>query len=577
LIFVIITGYVKVLLVRRQAKKHGIEDEEQSGQTQEVERTNAMVEIEADNEVLFGVRALESGIEIDGIWNTSGTATPMPHSVKVVRVNDSVSGTEASLSDDRVQIDANEHGQGGSFSPTETILPVSRPRITIYRSSTQDGSSIPGNPDAVKTTVISPESAKADREAWMLQRHSKNASMCNHGHGSAYKPKLTSQLGFSSHRESSCHKETLFRLEGETTDMFTPDGQQSNRYRSRPPYTYIWAGPSTSPTAEEIKRSAECFAGSKSISKVESPKICNTYLQRPSSLIGHPANFTIETNQGSSEYRSDYGNVVDADLFMMRSHYQSLSFPPFEEPSNISDSKGKGRANDNLSLKSQTVVFPQVPFTIANDHLVNGTKLGQLGQCRISTSNNVTLEDSMSGKSSSSEPKQVNIRKEHADVNSYAASAAPSSQLNNNRYSFPKAAPSKVVHDPFATPDTSPLQAAVNFEMSTRSSTQDSNASKELRWPLLPENMPETPQYPCVPVQPRFHANKSVRKVNSGFEVLPAGTFGISAPQNEGVIVGAEFLTASEDSTKLEKQRIQRRGFHPRKLSTMLRGHFSRK
>jgi hypothetical protein len=117
-------------------------------------------------------------------------------------------------------------------------------------------------------------------------------------------------------------------------------------------------------------------------------------------------------------------------------------------------------------------------------------------------------------------------------------------------FSIPIDSPGTETSDPFATPLESPLEATKVYN---------------------PQNLPTIPgqsfldesqaQHSCQPRSPspfipgELHVNKTVRKVNSGFEVLPAGTFGTPAGfKSKGVDMSQDEDSGERRQSKLQKK-----------------------
>jgi hypothetical protein len=78
--------------------------------------------------------------------------------------------------------------------------------------------------------------------------------------------------------------------------------------------------------------------------------------------------------------------------------------------------------------------------------------------------------------------------------------------------------------DPFITPLSNAPDIPLPFNPPYARTARELTASGESQVPLLAHSRSPSPFIPG-----ELHMNKSVRKVNSGFEVLPAGTFGVPA------------------------------------------------
>ncbi|RKF58901.1 hypothetical protein GcM3_179013 [Golovinomyces cichoracearum] len=80
-LFLVFTfGWVKLAIKVRLMKKHEIVDEEKRSRIQEFRGNSQRGESRGKHEIPFGVRAIQSGIQVDGIW-ISNPNTPFPSQV----------------------------------------------------------------------------------------------------------------------------------------------------------------------------------------------------------------------------------------------------------------------------------------------------------------------------------------------------------------------------------------------------------------------------------------------------------------------------------------------------------------
>lgn len=80
-LFLVFTfGWVKLAIRVRLIKKHEIVDEEKRSRIQEFRGNSQRGESRGKHEIPFGVRAIQSGIQVDGIW-ISNPNTPFPSQV----------------------------------------------------------------------------------------------------------------------------------------------------------------------------------------------------------------------------------------------------------------------------------------------------------------------------------------------------------------------------------------------------------------------------------------------------------------------------------------------------------------
>jgi hypothetical protein len=134
-----------------------------------------------------------------------------------------------------------------------------------------------------------------------------------------------------------------------------------------------------------------------------------------------------------------------------------------------------------------------------------------------------------------------------------------SAPLQNPRveyFSIPVHSPGTETSDPFATPLESPLEAPkAHYSQTSQTIPGLSLPSESQGQPSLQSRSPS----PFVPGE--LHVNKTVRKVNSGFEILPAGTFGTPTEFKKGDV------SQDEDSGERRQSKLQKK---PR---TSMTGH----
>ena len=135
--------------------------------------------------------------------------------------------------------------------------------------------------------------------------------------------------------------------------------------------------------------------------------------------------------------------------------------------------------------------------------------------------------------------------------NPLSKQARPSVPLPNSRteyFSIPLGSPSSDTSDPFATPIESPSEVPKPYKPQTSAAALGTNSLAEFQ--AESSHRARSPS-PFVPGE--LHVNKTVRKVNSGFEVLPAGTFGTPAELKSGD-ASQEEESGERRQSKLQKK-----------------------
>jgi hypothetical protein len=113
-------------------------------------------------------------------------------------------------------------------------------------------------------------------------------------------------------------------------------------------------------------------------------------------------------------------------------------------------------------------------------------------------------------------------------------------------FSIPLNSPKAEESDPFATPLESPTEAPMAYKPQNLTTVPGSGWLGDSQTQSLQQSRSPSPFVPG-----ELHVNKTVRKVNSGFEVLPAGTFGTPAEFND--------TSQEEDSGDRRQSKLQKK------------------
>jgi hypothetical protein len=176
-------GYGKLLWRNRLVRTQELVDEEKRMRIQELRNSGQIVESRISHDIPFGVRAIQSGIQVDGIWISTST-TPMASELKLGYLRDS------SSSDATGALEAAKNSQ---------IIADATPQIIRPKS----GQGLPPSRGR--------ESAKLD-PAVGVQEAPPPERPDTAGTHTSYKPARSSHLRFGSHGEFD--EATLGRLEG---------------------------------------------------------------------------------------------------------------------------------------------------------------------------------------------------------------------------------------------------------------------------------------------------------------------------------------------------------------------------
>jgi len=126
--------------------------------------------------------------------------------------------------------------------------------------------------------------------------------------------------------------------------------------------------------------------------------------------------------------------------------------------------------------------------------------------------------------------------------------------------------------NPFATPDVSPTLGPIAMRGTHQPPADEIEALGESRWPLLSGRLSGLQTDPIF--KPGIlHVNKTARKINSGFELLPAGTFGSTTTtvwnNPNGTTALAEPLEGDDRRRSKKLQKRRRDSITEKRISTI--------
>ncbi|KAJ2987505.1 hypothetical protein NUW58_g4466 [Xylaria curta] len=204
IVLVFFIGWAKLFWMQRLLKKHALLDEEKRVRQMELRKSGLPVGRRAD--IPFGVRAIQSGIEVEGIW-ISRPATPME-----VRNSSKASSTTLDIDGEPRPEDKGKAVVGSSARPTATVTevePTPKPspgispiRSYFDRSIRQD---ITGAPSPGPQTIYS--------QSYSLQRPSNDS-----GHAIRQSQVMTRPEGIVTHQ----HIETYVPTSSSSTANSSP-------------------------------------------------------------------------------------------------------------------------------------------------------------------------------------------------------------------------------------------------------------------------------------------------------------------------------------------------------------------
>jgi hypothetical protein len=200
-------------LVQRQE----IVDEEKRTRIEALRRSGQIVESRKSHDIPFGVRAIQSGIQVDGIWISNGSS-PIPSELKLEHEQGESDTTEG------------EGSRARAKTPAEVPQQPSRPSSRQGRPVMRTLSS--GMPPWER----SPDPASSERPG-------------SAGNRTSYKPRKSSHLRYGSYGETRYDKETLGHLEGHPSPKSSPKTSPKKK-----PHTHRLRG------SQQIEREADSSA-----------------------------------------------------------------------------------------------------------------------------------------------------------------------------------------------------------------------------------------------------------------------------------------------------------------------------
>lgn len=132
-----------------------------------------------------------------------------------------------------------------------------------------------------------------------------------------------------------------------------------------------------------------------------------------------------------------------------------------------------------------------------------------------------------------------------SDSDASLTCTVPIQESKADYFSAPFESPTRQTSDPFATPMETPLSYRPPNARAIRESSWFDDSQAQPTWP--------TRSFPPF-IAGELHVNKAVRKVNSGFEVLPAGTFGVPVEYKGKAVEQDEDTTIGRSANKLQKK-----------------------
>lgn len=207
IVSVVLAGFAKLWWTGRIIKKQRKADEAKTAKLRGMRESGQLKVMKEKHNIPFGVRAIESGIEVDGVWQ-SGVNTPIPENIKVAKAAARLA--EAAKVAARAKHKSNLSSGGPDLGRSSEAYDV----VSNYDLSSQ----------APSVFSIGPEASIASVPRTSTRRPA------------SYRQKRSSRLRFSDYGQNHFNQETLDHLEPRTAEA----GQTENWNMSgsrRPSYS----------------------------------------------------------------------------------------------------------------------------------------------------------------------------------------------------------------------------------------------------------------------------------------------------------------------------------------------------
>ncbi|TVY83189.1 hypothetical protein LSUE1_G000860, partial [Lachnellula suecica] len=177
-------GYGKVMWRNRLVKRQEIVDEEKRTRIEALRNSGQIIESSKGHDIPFGIKAIQSGIQVDGIW-ISGNNSPVPseHQMSTIR------------GDSNANESAGSSMKGKTSAEQRSPRPTSRQGRPLLRT---------------RTSVIQPLERSPVYDDPASSERADSA-----GNRTSYKPRKSSHLRYGSYGETRYDEATLGQLEGD--------------------------------------------------------------------------------------------------------------------------------------------------------------------------------------------------------------------------------------------------------------------------------------------------------------------------------------------------------------------------
>ncbi|TVY16280.1 hypothetical protein LARI1_G003729 [Lachnellula arida] len=200
-------GWGKVVWRNRLVQRQEIVDEEKRIRIQELRTSGQLIESQEGHDVPFGIKAIESGIEIEGIWIPSKKKTSQ---VRNVLKTGHIHGGSDKLD----ALDLKTSGQAFAEASSPPTIPTPRGRPSLRTTSSARG--------PLERSPVSGDITASERSEFARNK-------------APYKPRKSSHLRYGSYGETRFDETTLSQLEGHLSVEKKPHSHRSRASRQLQP------------------------------------------------------------------------------------------------------------------------------------------------------------------------------------------------------------------------------------------------------------------------------------------------------------------------------------------------------
>ncbi|TVY27381.1 hypothetical protein LHYA1_G002995 [Lachnellula hyalina] len=341
-------GWGKVLWRNRLVQRQEIVDEERRIRIQELRTSGQLIELQGGHDVPFGIKAIESGIEVEGIWIPSRKNSPVRSELKLGHVHGE--------SDTLAALDMKISGQTSAEAFPTPTRPTPRGRSSLGTTST---ATVPLERSPVSGDITASERSEFDRNKAL------------------YKPRKSSHLRYGSYGETRFDVATLSQLEGHCSVENIPHSHRSRASRQLEPEAYSSAADNehSSGVSSDSEATLSCHILSQEDRKRQSvPEEQSTRTIDTSVPADVPSHKSIQSSVPIQCSKADYFSIpqFSPDYESMEPlatpQQVATEFSPFM-PSTIPGTWPSAQLEGDSQLLRRSQNIPLLPFVPRELHM----------------------------------------------------------------------------------------------------------------------------------------------------------------------------------------------------------------